>query len=90
VSNPAFESISNWSPAPAAAPPGKMPDTALPDNPAVTTENHSCVCRASRCKAKVHVKEATSAASATASQIWSSVSRRGQDASTRVRLGSTR
>jgi hypothetical protein len=90
VSNPALASNSNCSPAPAAAPPGKMPDTALPARSAVTTENHWCVCKASRCRAKVDVKEASSATSATASQTQSSVTKRGQDASTRVRLGSSR
>ncbi len=90
ASNPAVASISNWTAAPAAPPPGTVPETALPVNPAVTTANQPRAPRASRCKAKVQVKEASSAATAAADQAGSSVDKRGQEASTSVRPGSTR
>ena len=51
-SSPAADSISNCRVAPAADPPGRMPLTAFPVSPAVTTANQSLVRSASRCKAK--------------------------------------
>jgi hypothetical protein len=65
VSNPAVVSMRNWTAAPAASPPGRVLVTALPASPAVTTGNQSFVGSASRCKAKLQVNEASSAASAT-------------------------
>ncbi len=51
-SNPAVVSIWNWTAAPAALPPGRMPLIELPASPAVTTANQLRVCKASRCRAK--------------------------------------
>jgi hypothetical protein len=62
VSNPAVVGMRNWTAAPAASPPGKPLVTALPASPAVTTGNQSFVRSASRCKAKLQVNEASSAA----------------------------
>ena len=78
VSNPAAVSMLNWTAAPAASPPGRLSVTALPDSPAVTTANQPRVRRASRCKAKLQVNEASSATSASANQAGFSVDRRGQ------------
>ena len=64
--------------------------TALPVSPAVTTGYQSFVRSASRCKAKLQVNEASSAASATVNQAGSSVDSRGQAPSTAMRLGRTR
>ena len=90
VSKPAVVSMRNWTVAPAASPPGRLSVTALPASPAVTTANQPRVRSASRCKAKLQVKEASSAASATVNQIGFSVDSRGQSPSTATSLGSTR
>jgi hypothetical protein len=49
---PAAESMSNWRAALAADPPGRMPLTAFPVRPAVTTANHALVRSATRCRPK--------------------------------------
>ena len=90
VSNPAVVSMLNWTAAPAASPPGRLLVTALPVSPAVTTANQPRVRSASRCKAKLQVNEASSAASATVNQTGFSVDRRGQAPSTLMSAGSTR
>lgn len=90
VSNPAVVSIRNWTAAPAALPPGRLLVTALPESPAVTTGNQSLVRSASRCKAKLQVKDTSSAARQTVNQTGFSVDSRGQAPSTAMSLGSTR
>lgn len=90
MSNPAVVSIWNWTAAPAALPPGRLLVTALPVSPAVTTLNHSLVRSASRCKAKLQVNEASSAARQAVNQAGFSVDSRGQAPSTAMSLGSTR
>ncbi len=90
VSNPAVVSMLNWTAAPPASPPGRESVTALPASPAVTTANQPLVRSASRCTAKLQVKEASSAASAAVNQIGLSAERRGQEPSTAMRPGSTR
>ena len=78
VSNPAVVSILNWTAAPAALPPGRLLVTALPARPAVTTRNQPLVRSASRCKAKLQVKDTSSAARQTVNQTGFSVDRGGQ------------
>ena len=90
VSNPAVVSMLNWRAAPAASPPGRLLVTALPASPAVTTANQPRVRSASRWKAKLQVKEASSAATATLNQTGLSVDRRGHEPSTAASLGKTR
>jgi len=90
VSNPAVVSIWNWTAAPAALPPGRLLVTALPVSPAVITGNQLRVRSASRCNAKLQVKEISSAARATVNQIGFSVDRRGQAPSTAMSLGRAR
>ena len=90
VSNPAVVSIWNWTAAPAALPPGRLLVTALPASPAVTTGNQAFVRSASRCKAKLQVNEASSAARQAVNQAGFSVDSRGQAPSTAMSLGSTR
>jgi hypothetical protein len=80
----------NWAAAPVAAPPGSVSVTALPASPAVTIANQPLARRASRCRPKLQVNEPASAATATANQAGFSPDRRGQEASTSVRLGRTR
>ena len=64
--------------------------TALPASPAVTTANQPRVRSASRCKAKLQVKDTSSAARQTVNQAGLSVDSRGQAPSTAMSLGSTR
>ena len=90
VSNPAVVSMRNWTAAPAASPPGRLLVTVLPVSPAVTTANQPRVRNASRCKAKLHMNETSSAAIATVNQTGFSVDSRGQAPSTAMSLGSTR
>jgi hypothetical protein len=90
VSNPAVVSMLNWTAAPAASPPGRLSVTALPASPAVTIANQPLVRSASRCRAKLQVKDASSAASATLNQIGLRVDRRGHEPSTAASFGSTR
>jgi hypothetical protein len=90
VSNPAAVSMLNWTAAPAASPPGRLSVTALPASPAVTTANQPRVRSASRCRAKLQMKEISSEANASANQIGFSADRRGQAPSTAMRLGSAR
>ncbi len=90
VSNPAVVSIPNWTAAPAASPPGRLPVTALPVRAAVTTGNQARVRSASRCRAKLQVNETISAAIAIVNQAGFSVDSRGQAPSTAMSLGSTR
>jgi hypothetical protein len=90
VSNPAVVSMLNWTAAPAASPPGRVLVTALPASPAVATGNQFFVRSASRCRAKLQVNEASSAARQTVNQAGFSVDSRGQAASTAMSLGGTR
>ncbi len=90
VSNPAVVSMPNCMAAPAASPPGRLSVTAFPASPAVTTANQPFVRSASRCRAKLQVNEASSAATATLNQTGLSVESRGQEPSTAASLGNTR
>ena len=90
VSNPAVVSMLNWTAAPAASPPGRVFVTALPASPAVATGNQFFVRSASRCRAKLQVNEASSAARQTVNHAGFSVDSRGQAASTAMSLGRTR
>ena len=64
--------------------------TELPVSPAVTTGNQALVRSASRCRAKLQMNEASSAARQTMNQAGFSVDSRGQAPSTAMSLGSTR
>ena len=86
---PARANILNWTPAPAASPPGSTAVTALPTSPAATTANQSLVRRTRRCKPKLQVNAATSAAKAPTSQPGPSVDNSGHAPITRLRLGNT-
>ena len=90
VSNPAVVSMLNWTAAPAASPPGRLSVTALPASPAVTTANQPLARNASRWRAKLQAKEASSAATAAANQIGLSVDSRGHDPITATSFGNTR
>jgi hypothetical protein len=59
-------------------------------DPAVTIANQPLVRSASRCRAKLQVKDASSAASAALNQIGLSVDRHGYEPSTAASFGSTR
>src|SRR6516165_1207730 len=89
VFTPAFESIRNWTAAPAASPPGSVLVTALPASPAVTTANHPRVRSTMRWIPKPQTKLPHSDNSATESQRALNVANFGQDPSTADRLGST-